>query len=546
MSLKANFKLADIEQYIDDELLIAAERITLTGLKEIEKHLWQAQVAAPADDEGLRPELLITPSRTKARSCDCEVGQEGHWCAHTVALALAVREARARTAKPKKITTASILKEVSHRELMEFVQLYARRNRAFANGLKMHFTLQLGGTDDELRLRDVIESAVKSTSRTGRITSAKAKKIAKQFDLLLDQTDVLITQRDYLGAIRAYRIYLEYLAQLDARSGDQVFAEQIVRIGDTLKTIHELDPPPAVVEQLRDLARRAVEESGWRVTPHYELYLRLYAELGDLSELVAAHFGRMTDYVQQTAIELLARQANDEELPGIIATYLPQHTDTVTNVLKGLYGAKRRHAAIDLVRHLLRDTDYDAIDYEGIAMRAIDVAKDNEQHDAVAEMAWAAFERTLNTAFYKDYRTYGDGAPIDLTQAFVEYRALEARGYKRESLSHIEEFILKVLLLEQRTEELADWLRHEKDLRLLRRTTREFFRLDPERAMRVHEELVLEYLESYVGPPPAELIGRIVQRILQAGQFGKARELIGRIKARYGDRPSLMRELKKY
>ena len=174
------FLLDHLEQYIPDELVEQAEQYLEQGaispLKEVEKNLWSANVAAGADYE---VEVQLRGEKVIAYSCDCEQYGPKSVCAHLTAVFLQLRplirqrkeqkkEQKVALNSPKRLTTNIILQQVNPEDLKEFVRSFARTNRQFALALKARFASLVSEIDREEKYDQLLATAIKSVKRQGR------------------------------------------------------------------------------------------------------------------------------------------------------------------------------------------------------------------------------------------------------------------------------------------------------------------------------------------------------------------------------------------
>ena len=135
--------LKDFEYNINPAVAQSAQQLVQAGavraLREVEKHFWVALVEDP-EEAPREVEVMITPHKIKAFTCECWPAGRRLMCMHIAATLLKLRqfleqkaeERRARAeklaaAEPGRLTVQQVLDEVSPEALMDFVRDYARQ-----------------------------------------------------------------------------------------------------------------------------------------------------------------------------------------------------------------------------------------------------------------------------------------------------------------------------------------------------------------------------------------------------------------------------------
>ncbi len=155
--------LKNFEFHINPATWNTAQDLVQAGavrnLREIEKHFWVATVAD--DGQDFEVEVMITPQKIKAFTCECWSEGRRLMCAHIAAGLLKVRQFLEQKAEARLSRTESRVEEASGRlsvrnvleaapteDLMAFVREYARRDRDFALALKTWFAGQVTGVEN--------------------------------------------------------------------------------------------------------------------------------------------------------------------------------------------------------------------------------------------------------------------------------------------------------------------------------------------------------------------------------------------------------------
>lgn len=185
--------LKDFEHNISATTWLAADDLVQAGavksLREVETHFWVGRVE---DGEvSYETEVIITPNKIKAFTCECFTEGRRLMCPHVAASLVKVRQfldqrslerqarrdaaAAAALAEPSRLTVRDALENVLPEDLQEFVREYARRDRDFALALKTYFAGTVTETENPyaLVLDSAMPAAAKASASGSKSTDAK-------------------------------------------------------------------------------------------------------------------------------------------------------------------------------------------------------------------------------------------------------------------------------------------------------------------------------------------------------------------------------------
>ncbi len=184
------YALKDFEQHISVHTAAAAEGLLSSGavrsMEEVERHFWVTKVAD--EDAVYETEVIITPSRIKAYTCDCWAEPRRLMCTHIAASLLKIRQyiqqkkeqrteqARIeKTVSPERLNIGSMVEKADAETLRTFVRNYARENRDFSLALKTWLVGQLIHTGNPYAL--LLQSVFPKDSVLGKMREADARRL---------------------------------------------------------------------------------------------------------------------------------------------------------------------------------------------------------------------------------------------------------------------------------------------------------------------------------------------------------------------------------
>lgn len=257
------FPLKNLEAYIEDRFLIIGETLfeqgKVTALSEAERHLWVANVV------GREVEVQITPTKVRACTCECDNYKEAGICEHVAAVLFKLRKAvdkvkekkdnkrKKRNTVVKKLTTATILDNVTAEELKYFIRDYAKGNRTFGLALKARFAASVPMADDREKYYQLLESTInESRTTTDRILYSGKLKIIKIVKELLAQTDDYIVGGNFTDAFYILQAIIEKCAPLHNKveGATEKYVELIEKAFQLLRTLLKANLAPAMREDI--------------------------------------------------------------------------------------------------------------------------------------------------------------------------------------------------------------------------------------------------------------------------------------------------------
>lgn len=259
------YALQDFEFRINPATWHGADQLAQTGavkaLREVEKHFWTAFVE---DGESrYEVEVIITPTRIKAYTCECW-GENRHlMCVHIAATLLKLRQyldqraenrqaaAAAKVAKPlSRLTVSQVLETADADTLLEFVRTYARQDRDFALALKTWFAGGVNEAENPFAL--ILDSLLPKPAKAGTWREADLRRLKKTLDNLRAQMALALTNGNSRLRYQISAAILQKTLPLLAKSETKqqvLLTEYCAEAFETLRDLYHL---PALPPELSD------------------------------------------------------------------------------------------------------------------------------------------------------------------------------------------------------------------------------------------------------------------------------------------------------
>lgn len=555
-----HFPLAQIENYLDDELLIAGELLLeqqqVGSPTEIERHLWLVRVQDGAE---LEVEVRISPSKVLMAACECETFRRQGACAHYAAALLVLRRHLAQRAEEKKrqqlpksssgrsSSIDQILAHASPEELTTFVRAYARHNRQFAIALKSRFLTVVPDEDHKAKSAELLDSIIAEARKADRSFSVRGlRKVLQVAEDMLEQAQHSLSRQHFADARDVSLGLIEKLTPLLRYAGEQREAlyDSIQAAFEVLKELTAA--PPALQDELNAWCMEEAQKLLYRSQGVDVLFFRLLAALSR-SPVDAALLGDLL--VRQTDKYLL--EGRD---PSPLLLLLIQHWESAGLAENTCAWTEKYLVSPEVllfaVRHAISQSDWTraaALAEAGLQRRWLPAIHD-ELEEALLQCAvhtcnadlqahWAKVRllKTLDIRYFKYWREArpSDG---DRETLFDELRRLPFSHAKRRLLAGI-------LADVGETARLAAFLAEVRSLDLLS----EFgHRLLPEREaelLALYHALLGQYLKGHVGPRPSRRVRELVEVLRSQGGEAIAEKLVETLRAQYPERHTLQEAL---
>lgn len=283
-----SFALEHFELHFSPNLVPVAEQLydnkAIVHFQEIERNLWSFEVR---DGDTFEIEVLITPSKVKSYTCDCENFVSESECKHVIASLYKLRLLKTKkvaispkvaTRFPKKLSIPNILGQIAPEDLVLFVRNYAKKNKQFATEIKANFAryIDLENNEDKYEsiLNGIIKPATGVSYKIGHQTIRQFKNVAHQFDAQFEDAISLKQYKEASYIIKALLSKNAYINHWTASENTDV-TELNEHLHHQLDYLLSLKIAPDLREELLLYSINLVSRSYYHVT-HSEQNLLLY------------------------------------------------------------------------------------------------------------------------------------------------------------------------------------------------------------------------------------------------------------------------------
>ncbi len=528
-----------------------AQAGAVSQLREVEKHFW---VAAVRDgDQRYEVEVMITPHKIKAFTCECWESGRRLMCAHIGASLLRIRQFLEQQQTARKDPPATRKEEPAHRlsipallesagpeQVVAFVREYARRDRDFALALKVWFAGKLPGLDNPFLL--VLDAALPRKQAAGRsLRPPELKRLKKVLDELGQQ---LVQAAELADAPTVFQISTAVLekitpvwAQLEEAKKTQI-KPALQQVVDKLTGLTNNLLSPELREKRRDFLLQFLQEQPEGLFTERTIIVFLSRETADegFFQKIRDAFDRSPTPMPKPLLHLFVAGLAQRGLPEAVVKVLSEYAAP----------AAPFRAALEW---LYRQEHWEALLLAG--MQALETGQFNSwQSRELEQWLLTAAERSGNQPQLKKLlrRTYRHSGG---QETFARLKTLAGADWPNEREKLIREYEAagetanwaSLLAAESDWPALMALLRREANFQLLGLYED---RLLPENLAFVREQYVQhlsEFLEGHFGAPASQQVRAILASLLQKKQTALVREIVTALIARFPDRSGLPEEL---
>lgn len=556
-----NFPLKNLEFYIDEHLFVLGEKKLEEGkvlqLIEAEKHLWVAEV------EECEVEVQISPSKVTACTCDCSTFLEEGMCGHIVSTLLLLRKTlsekktaqkkRRKTKRiPKKLTTAVVLDQIPHDELMAFVQNYAKTNRNFSIALKTHFASAVTLNDNKDKYFQILETTLSASRKQDRSIGVRGvKKIAGVLEEILAQAEDEMARDFFAETLTILQAVVEKITPILSKVQDEqgLLKEKVEEAFDLMLQILEQALAPDLKMEIWEYC---LEESRrptyWRnklVSFFHQMLLRLADNNKRKKRLIAytdellnanGKFKNHKTLLVLLKLHLLEQTNQLKKASQLVKAYLNEPDILLHATQQAL--KKKNHQRVKYLAQeglqLFRSKNLQ----NQLAMILLQVAQREQDLEALEKYAHQLLLSTLKIKYFKLLKK---NIP---TKSWVSY--LKQLLLDLEKLSYSlpkRDLIAGIYVEEKAWAKLLEYIRSLQSLDLLRTYAPLLLRPYKKEVYYLYETFLIAYLKNYIGRKTAQKVRDIIIQLNELGARDLADRLVDLCREKYNERHLLMEEL---
>lgn len=564
-----NFLLQNIELHIDDSFIEVAERLiekqSVSNLYESEKNLWLAIVK---EGKSYEVEIQLTAKRIKAVSCECATYKAQKICAHITSALLLVRKRyndRAAAAKlkkpvkrnyhiPSKLTTNTILQQVSHEDLIIFVKSFARNHRNFSIALKTQFARKIDLIDNKQKYKDLLESIInahKSVKKT--VTQRGIKQVQTIIHKLLLQIDDAIALDNFSEAFAILEAIFNRFSPLLLPAEDVILDDSLAIISKCIDLVREIRSKDIAPSLREEIWHSMLEESFKSFYLHQNIetdFFKLLLEQIDdadktntLLEKTKVQLNR-TDISQQNRVNIIGLQLSLHEKEGNMEAAEVLINENLSNpivLLIALNQATEKNQfdrAKKLAHKGLSITDSRLI-ISQLEQVLLNIALQEADEDTVIKYAKSQFLYTHNLKYYDILKATKEGHPL-LHQKLIEIMNKQPYSLQKRDT------IAALYYQENQISQLIDYMESIGSLDLIQNYDTKLIKTHKKKIYALYEKILTTYLKNHIGRIPALRISKALQHIRNIAAHDLADRLIKQFRNNYAERHTLMEVLKHF
>lgn len=530
----------------------AAQDLTQAGavraLRELESHFWVARVT---DGEvSYEVEMMITPHKIKAFTCECWSEGRRLMCAHIAASLLKIRqflekkasERQARNAAlsaeetASRLTVPAVLADVPAEALAEFVREYARRDRDFALALKTWFAGALNSPQNAFAL--VLESALPRNNTVKTLREVDFRRLRKTLEDLIDQLNTAEAEANYRHVFLIGTAVLEKITPFWDKAEDPR-RSQLSRFCQLALSKIVAMPAAELSPELRNAVWDAIFALlGKNLLPP-EL---IRPAVGYLCAAAADEdqFARIQQLFDNTPfpapagilhlfLAALARRNRPESIVRVLEDYL-ENPALLKDAIVFLHYAQHTEAVLAAGEYFLAKAAFTAGPRREIEdLLLLHVEKTGDQTRLLHYLRQRYRQNSHPDLYQRLKKTAGAEWPSVRAALLADMR--QAGEMDR---------IATLLAAEHEWQVLMGLLESSGDMALFQRFEHQ---LDPNFVRMHYLNLLTEYLRQHFGKPAAAFVREALGSLLRRGESALALRIVQELILRFADRPSLPEEL---
>jgi len=555
-----SFPLAYIELQVPNSVYEIAERQLdrkcLTSYYKLDTYLWTGSVHLGYTFE---VEAKIKAGQVLNMSCDCNEYANGAPCSHITTLLIQLRrdltEDKSAPAKPtdnRKIKISKLLEDTNKDELMLFVQQYARKNKSFANELKVFLSSSMSDLTDTSYYSSLILSAMRINRRKDNKISVKgASHIKTIIEELWLQSQDKIAAKKYTEAaaiLKAMSLQLPIIVDkvIDKTYFSELFSNTIMAFNTFPK---KLVSPELAMDTFQFLNQELPINT--IISNHLgKVYFDSLLEMADTQEkkealkITLKNARRLasslskTNYITLILIELRIANAegNKEKSEALIHKHLTQ-PDILLHLIREAEHEKnwpqvRKFAEIGIKQKFNPNINKSL--YQSLYQEAL-ISKSTNRTKKYAEQL-----------FLKTYEIQYLSKLMDsCTDKDVE-KTLRALIDKLEDLPlHInkKEAIAEIYLQLDDTEALLAYIQKIKSLDLLQIVSERLMPRHKKEITNLYIVLIKDFLAFHLGPVPILKVRKTLLHLRKLGAHDMVHKITDSLALEFSERSALLEEL---
>lgn len=545
--------LKDFEFYINTTTWSTAQDMVQAGrvknLREIERHFW---VALVEDGEGIyETEMMITPQKIKAYTCECFTEGRRLMCSHVAASLLKLRQFLEQRAEEKqrqeeaktpaelnRLTVQAVLDNAGPDDLTAFVRHYARRDRDFALALKTWFAGAV--TDAENPYTLVLDAALPRQART-QLREPDFRRLRKTLGELDQQLDSARHQQNFRTVFQIGQALLLKLPPLllAAENGRRETLVAYCTIAfQAMEDTWRKSPSPELREQIQNIFMDVCARDVVPKEMHREV-IRLMGEIAvrdDVFEQLNTLYDQKAHPVPSLLLHWFLSALALRKLPEAVVRVLEDYTadsGVIREAILQLYYLNHWEAAQMAGEHFLPRCAFNSAHKREIEDLLLFIAEKNG--DELRQTALLR-ERFVQNGQFEVFNRLKQAAQQRWPEVLRQLKTELAKRNDRRILA-------AVLAAENRLEELAELLQNVHETVIFQRYEDLFLPEHKTFVINWYSAAMTEYLREHLGRQASAHVRSALAGLVQKGEKALVLEVIHALVSRFEERHTLAEEL---
>lgn len=544
--------LKDFEHHISAQTWHAADMLLQAGavknLREVEKHFWVAQVTT--DDGQYETEMIISPHKIKAFTCECFGEGRQLICPHIAASLLRLRQFLDQRAEERRVkaeqqvhkersrlTVLDALENATPEAITEFVLEYARRDRDFALALKTWFAGLVTATENPYLL--VLDSVI---PKGKIIREPEFRRLRKTLDDMNMQSESAYNLHNFQTNFQVNAAIIQKIGPFLPTSTENRYTVLLQYYQTSLQHLLTLQQDSNTAQELRDAVWELLFEQGRsaQIPPECERDVIRYLSATAKESSKFEQFNRLFDetpapastFILHLFVAALAERGAATAVVRVLEDFGDQ-PEKAKNAILALYYLHYWEAVTLASEAFLKKEGLPPAWHRELEDILLYIAEQTGDIQRQQMLLRQRFLLSGSFELYEKLKLLSGADWLDIRQELTN--TLQARGERYK--------LAAMLALDKDLDALAKLLDQEGDIRQFQRFETLFL---PDEHIFVRDRYVAllgDYLGEHFGPPAAAYVRQHLATLLQKGEPELVREIIQFITARFPDRPSLPDEL---
>ena len=562
-----NFLLEKFENHLPEEDLLKGESWYEAGavkyLREAEKHLWVAGLLPP-HEPACEVEIQITPSKVSGASCDCGAFAGRHICPHLVAAPFSLRKylrqekerkaatkEAAQTSGNKRLTVPAILEQVPNASLIEFLQEYARQNRAFAIALKSRFASAVQTHDEKDKYLQLIQTVISAGRKSGGSLTKKGSTVLSELlQDLFRQADEDLHAGNFAETLALMQAIIEKVSPIIKKVTAPVPAiqEAVPNAFTILDQLVQRNIPPGLRQLIWEYclaeARRPTYilnqleghflSLALRLAPSFKGFDQVEKLLQDLFG-IAQHFKLPVSTLLLAQYSLYIQSGKLAKARDLVLEHLHEPQLLIVAIQQAL-GKNEQKLAQQLAEKGLGYPSCQPV-HEQLEDILLEIALENGDKDAIIKWASTLFLRNFDKKHHLLIKATDPAGWLNRRNELEKQLQLgPALPARRKALAEI-------FAEDGEWADLFQLLEQSRSIELLQQYDRKLLDTMPEQILNLYESMLKEYLQHFIGRSTSKSVRQILQHLFSIGADELANRLIQEFRVSYPERHTLMEEL---